>query len=348
MGILDKETLNKKTFDKGIFDKDFVTLEHGSGGLLYRQLIEDVFLPAFANPALNELGDASVVEAEGKRLAMTTDSFVVQPLFFPGGDIGRLAVCGTVNDLAVSGAKPAYLSTGMIIESGFPIKELKKIVHSMAQAAKEAGVKIVTGDTKVVAHGYCDGIYINTAGIGFLPELHVKRQIQPGDCIVINGSIGDHGMAVMAAREGLSGVTSDVAPLSGIILCLSQCVQPLVMRDPTRGGVAATLNEWAEKYQVGIKLDESRLPISNETGTLCDLLGIDPLCVANEGKFLAVISAGEAERALSAMKEHPLGKNSAIIGVVSEEYPKRVYLQTLYGGLRLIDMPSGELLPRIC
>jgi len=323
---------------------------HGGGGAMSQQLLEEVFLPTFANETLLNLGDAALFELGGQRLAFTTDSFVVRPLFFPGGDIGRLAVCGTVNDLAVSGAKPLYLSAGMIIEEGFSIAELRKIVASMAESAQEAGVKIITGDTKVVGRGQADGLYINTSGVGLVYQAET-RPPAPGDLILLNGNIGEHGLAVMAAREELTlnqAVLSDVAPLNGIIEAICESCRVLAMRDPTRGGVAATLNEWARKYGAGIEIEEYALPISREARALSEILGIDPLNIANEGKFLSVVPQEEAPAALELMKKHPLGKNSAVIGKISAQYAGKVSLRTLCGGLRLIEMPAGDILPRIC
>ncbi|MCL2817165.1 MAG: hydrogenase expression/formation protein HypE [Clostridiales bacterium] len=326
---------------------------HGGGGALTRQLVEEIFLPAFANDMLLEMGDSALFELGGQRLALTTDSFVVRPLFFPGGDIGRLAVCGTVNDLAVSGAKPLYLSVGMIIEEGFAIDDLRKITASMSASAAEAGVKIITGDTKVVGRGQADGLYINTSGVGLLPPERkaAERPPAPGDFILLNGNIAEHGLAVMAAREGLTlnqAVLSDVAPLNGLIGALCENCRVLAMRDPTRGGVAASLNEWAQKYHVGIEIEERQLPISKEARALSEILGLDPLVIANEGKFLSLMPESDAPAALELMKKHLLGKNSAVIGKISAQYPGKVSLRTLCGGLRLVEMPSGEILPRIC
>lgn len=334
--------------------KDKILLAHGSGGRLYHQLVEDVFLPHFQNPMLSELGDSAICPFPGEKLAMTTDSFVVQPLFFPGGNIGELAVCGTVNDLAMSGARPLYLSVGMIIEAGFPLADLLLIVKTMADKAKEAGVMIVTGDTKVVGAGDCDGIYINTAGVGMLePERDLSgRKMQAGDKIIVSGTLGDHGIAVMAARENLAfdpPIESDAAPLNTLAeVLLKAAPGTKAMRDPTRGGVATTLNEWAQTGGLGILINEDAVPVAPAVASACELLGLDPLYVANEGKLLAAVPQAECEAALNALHAHPLGKNAAIIGTVLGEHQGKVYLSTPYGGLRMVDMLSGDQLPRIC
>ena len=333
---------------------DKILLAHGSGGKLYHQLIDEIFLPAFGNKHLNQLNDSAVCPVKKDLIAMTTDSFVVQPLFFPGGDIGRLAVCGTVNDLTMSGAIPRYLTLGMIIEADFPFADLKRICASIAAAAKEAGVQIVTGDTKVVQKGHGDGIYINTAGVGELSEALdlSQRTIEAGDVIICSGEIASHGIAVLSAREGLGlcpEPESDVAPLNGLAQALLSVVpQTKALRDPTRGGLASTLNEWAEKAGLTIEINEGAVPINKGVAATCELLGLDPLHVANEGKFLACVPAAAADTALAALKSHQYGVNAALIGKVTEDTAARLQMTTLYGGTRIIDIPAGELLPRIC
>ena len=328
-----------------------ITMAHGAGGRFSRQLINDVMLPAFDNDTLNEMNDGAVL---GGKLVFTTDSFVVRPLFFAGGDIGRLAVSGTVNDLAMMGAMPNYLSAAMIIEEGFDITELRKIVWSMAVAADEAGVKIVTGDTKVVGHGQCDGIFINTAGIGLrLPNVNISiKNVKPGLKILINGMIGDHATAIIAERHALTlpdSFKSDCAPLNSLVKAMLE-VEPKIamMRDPTRGGLASTLNEIAQDADVGIMIDEKKLPIRTEVRGVCKLLGFDVLELANEGKVLAFVPAEAAEAVLDAMKKHPLGKQAAIIGEVVDNPRGKVGIRTAIGSKRFVDMPVGALVPRIC
>lgn len=332
-----------------------ITLAYGSGGEKYHQLVEEIFLPAFDNRYLAELSDAALCPIDGQRqtIAMTTDSFVVKPLFFPGGDIGRVAVCGTVNDLAMSGAEPRYLTAGMIIEAGFPVSELKKICHSMSLAAQEAGVLIVAGDTKVVHQGECDGIFINTAGVGIADAgLLGAAAVMPGDLVIVSGEIGMHGMAVMAARHNLGfgdDLRSDMAPLNSLVAAMmpfSHAVK--LLRDPTRGGIASTLNEWAATLHKAIEIDEEAVPVSPQVRAACDILGIDPFYAANEGKLLAIVSSDHAEQVLSVMRRHPLGRNSAIIGSVTEMPRPLVYARTFIGGKRIIGMIDGEQLPRIC
>lgn len=332
-----------------------VLLAHGSGGQLSHELIRDVFVRAFANPGLAELGDAAVVDLPpGSRLALTTDSFVVQPLFFPGGDIGKLAVCGTVNDLAVAGATPLYLTAGFILEEGLPLATLERVVASMAETAHAAGVQIVTGDTKVVERGAADGLFINTAGVGSLPadRSFTPVHLRPGDVLLVNGPLGDHGLAVMLQREGLefgSALESDCAPLNGLIAAVLTAAPGAVrcMRDPTRGGLATVLNEWAE-VGVGITLDEAALPIREEVRGACEVLGLDPLYAANEGKVVLAVAPEAAEATLAALRAHPLGRDAARIGQVTAEHPRRVVLQTLYGARRIVEMLTGAQLPRIC
>lgn len=333
--------------------EDIITMAHGSGGAAYQRLVTDVFLPAFANNMLSPLGDAAVCAASGTKLAFTTDSFVVRPRFFPGGDIGRLAVCGTVNDIAMSGAAPAYLSVGMILEAGLPIAELRLIVESMALAAREADVAIVTGDTKVVEAGSCDGIFINTAGVGLFTREPLGVCPRLGDMILVSGGLAEHGLAVLAARQGFDfqpPLASDVAPLASLAACLLEAApQTSCLRDPTRGGVAATMHEWAHSAGFTIIVEEEHLPVKQAVSAACALLGLDPLYVANEGKLLAAVPENQAQAALAALRSHPLGREAAIIGRVGQaQTGMPVLLRTAYGGERLLDIPRGELLPRIC
>jgi len=351
------EGLNRLAFQCPIPIQDYPTvlLAHGGGGRLTQMLIERMFLPAFRNPALKTLHDGAVLEVEGVRLAFTTDSFVVSPLFFPGGDIGELAVNGTVNDLAMCGARPLYLSLGLILEEGFPMEDLWRVVRSIQKAAQEAGVEVATGDTKVVDRGKGDGVFINTTGLGLIPPgIHISPQrARPGDVVLINGAIGVHGIAILSVREGLEFETtleSDTAPLNGLVEVLFEAVGPdvHVLRDPTRGGVASALNEIATSAGVGILLEEARIPIWDEVRGACEILGLDPLYVANEGKCLAIVTPEAAEAALEAMRSHPLGREAAIVGRVVKEYPGTVILRSRVGGKRVVDMLSGEQLPRIC
>ena len=335
------------------FDK--ISLGCGSGGELYHQLIETVFLPSFRNPYLEKLADSAVCPVASSNIAITTDSFVVSPRFFPGGDIGRLAICGTVNDLAMSGASPLYITVGMIIEAGFDIDELKCICASMNKAAEEAGVLIVTGDTKVVDKGCCDGIFINTSGVG---EFDDKTRlcddpVATGDKILVSGNIADHGMAIMSARHNLGfdpAIESDSAPLNSLTAeLLSRCNGIKLMRDPTRGGVSSTLNEWASATGLPINVNESSIPMAGNTRAACELLGIDPLYCANEGKMLAIVAADEAEKALSVMRKNPLGANAAIIGKIGGAAEESgVFVITEIGSKRVLGMIDGEQLPRIC
>ncbi len=338
-----------------ISDYPTVLLAHGGGGRLTHMLIERMFVQAFANPLLETLADGAVLDVDGARLALTTDSFVINPIFFPGGDIGSLAVCGTINDLAMCGAQPVALSVGLILEEGLPMADLWRIVQSMQQTAHSIGVPIVTGDTKVVDRGKGDGIFINTTGLGRIPsgiDLSPRRAA-PGDVVLINGAIAVHGIAIMSLREGLEFETtleSDTAPLHDITAHVLAVAgeHAHVLRDPTRGGLASSLNEIAAQAQVGIRLDESRIPIAEEVRGACEILGLDPLYVANEGKMLAIVAAEAAEAALEAMRAHPLGTEAAIIGEVVAEHPGRVVLRSRIGGMRVVDMLSGEQLPRIC
>jgi len=332
-----------------------IVMGHGGGGKLGNELVENLFLPAFRNPELENLGDAAVLDLGGNRLAMSTDSFVVQPLFFPGGSIGELAVNGTVNDLAVSGAEPKFLSASFILEEGFPLNQLAAIVQNMAAAAATAGVKIVTGDTKVVERGHGDGCYINTAGIGLLrPGISVGPQhAMPGDAILVSGTVGDHGMAIMSVREGLefeSQIRSDCAALNGLIAEVLEAVGNAVhaMRDPTRGGLASTLNEIAQNSGVGMAIDEASLPVRPEVQSACELLGLDPVYVANEGKVVFFVAPEAADQVLAVLRAHPLGRDAAKIGRVTAEHPRMLVARTAMGSNRVIAIQIGEQLPRIC
>jgi hydrogenase expression/formation protein HypE len=334
-----------------------ITLSHGSGGKATHNLIEGVFAPAFSNPMLDAMDDAATfgINGTGQRLAFTTDTYVVSPLFFPGGDIGKLAVHGTINDLAMAGAQPLYLSAGFILEEGFPISDLRRIVASMAQAAAEAGVAIVTGDTKVVQRGKADGLFINTAGVGVVRASWPigQTQLQPGDKVVLSGPVGDHGIAIMLAREALdieTEVQSDTAPLHTLVATLFDAAGEGVhcMKDPTRGGVATTLNEMALGSEVSIALFEQAIPVHPGVRGACEILGLDPLTIANEGKMLAIIAPDKVDAALSAMRSHPLGREAVVIGEVQAEPPGMVFLRTDIGGLRVLDMLVGDPLPRIC
>jgi len=338
--------------------KDTILLGHGSGGKLSAELIRDIFLPAFQNPVLARLDDQAIVNVNGQRLAITTDSFVVKPLFFPGGDIGSLAVHGTVNDLAMGGATPLFLSAGFIIEEGFAMEQLRRVVTSLQRAAAEAGVQVVTGDTKVVEKGKGDGLFINTTGIGLVPEgvdLSADRA-RPGDKVLLSGSIGDHGIAILAQREGLefeTQIQSDSAALHTLVaemLRVTSNITPEIrcMRDPTRGGVSSTLNEIAERSRVGIELVESSLPIHEQVRGACELLGLDPLYVANEGKLIAIVAPEAADAVLQAMRRHPLGLEAKIIGTVKEGNAGLVTMRTPFGTTRIVDMLAGDQLPRIC
>lgn len=328
---------------------DIITLDYGSGGKKTAALIDEIIVPKLGNAALNSLGDGAVLEGG---LAFSTDSFVVSPLFFPGGDIGKLSVCGTVNDLAMCGAEPKYLSLALIIEEGLPAENLRRVVASIKSAAEAAGVQIVTGDTKVVERGRGDGLYINTAGIGLVkyPGLGPDK-MRPGDAVLISGTAGDHGAAVMLARDGLmeGEIRSDCAALNGLAFALLDSgAQVRVLRDPTRGGVATTLCEFAESAKLGIELDEAAIPVRRDVSAACALLGLDPLYCANEGKMLAVVAPEDAQAALAALRSRPEGENAAIIGRVTVERPGRVALRTAAGGARLLQKLAGAQLPRIC
>ena len=336
---------------------DRITLSHGSGGKLMHELVSEIFVANFSNPELNRLSDSALIERDAisGRLAFTTDSFVVNPLFFPGGDIGKLAVCGTVNDLAVVGAKPLCLAASFILEEGFSLEILERIVRSMAETAEEAGVKVVTGDTKVVERGACDGLFITTTGIGSVaPEIDLTGgRIEAGDRIVVSGFLGDHGIAVLQEREGLdfeTGLRSDCAPLNGLVETVLRAAPRGTkwMRDPTRGGVAATLNELVSTAGFGVVIRQEDLPVREEVKGVCEMLGFDPLHVANEGKVIAVVSAADADAVLEAMRRNDYGENALIAGEIVGEPAGRVLMKTEIGGTRIVDMPHGELLPRIC
>jgi hydrogenase expression/formation protein HypE len=334
--------------------KDTVLLGHGSGGKLSAELIRDVFLPALRNPILARLDDQAIVNVNGQRLAITTDSFVVKPLFFPGGDIGSLAVHGTVNDLAMGGATPLFLSVAFIIEEGFSMDELHRVVNSLRAAAAEAGVQVVTGDTKVVEKGKGDGLFINTTGIGLVPDgldLSADRA-RAGDKVILSGSIGDHGVAILAQREGLefeTQIQSDSAALHTLVSAMLEASGEIrCMRDPTRGGLSSTLNEIAERSQVGIEIEEIFLPIHEQVQGACELLGLDPLYVANEGKLVAIVAPDSADVVLWAMRRHPLGAEAQIIGTVNGARPGLVTMRTPLGTTRIVDMLAGDQLPRIC
>jgi len=331
-----------------------VILGHGSGGRLMHDLIREVFAARFDNPLLRQGDDSVRLSINGQRLAFTTDSFVVKPVFFPGGDIGRLAICGTVNDLATAGAQPLYLAAAFVLEEGFPLDDLERIVDSMQVAAAEAGVQIVTGDTKVVEQGGADGLFVNTAGIGLIPagvELS-GANARPGDAVIVTGTIGDHGIAVLSQREGFRfdvDVCSDVAPLSGLVkAALAVTPEIRVVRDPTRGGLATTLNEIAAQSQVAIHLVERAIPIRDSVRAACEMLGYDPLYVANEGKLVLIVAAEVAEAVVGRLRRERYGEEAAVIGWVREAPAGRVTLTTGIGGTRIVDLLAGEMLPRIC
>lgn len=331
-----------------------ITLGHGSGGKLTAELIETVFLPAFHNEFLDRLDDQAVLDINGSRLAFTTDSFVVTPIFFPGGDIGRLAINGTVNDLAMSGAKPLYLSVAFILEEGLLMDELKRVVDSMRDAAAEAGVLLVTGDTKVVNRGKGDKIFINTTGVGIVerPVRISADRARPGDAVIVSGYIGDHGMAILSERENLSfesDIVSDTAPLNDLVdVMLGVTSEIHCLRDPTRGGVATTLNEIASRSNTGIEIDEEKIPVHDSVQGACEILGLDPLYVANEGKLIAIVAANVAEAVVEKMQTHKYGQGARIIGRVVAEHPGMVLMKTGIGGTRLLDVLWNEQLPRIC
>lgn len=333
---------------------DKILLDHGSGGQLSDKLIKDLILPAFDNSVLDSLGDGAVLKIGGAKLAFSTDSYVVDPLFFPGGSIGDLAVNGTVNDISMCGAEPLYLSAGLIIEEGFSVETLGKIIDDMARAAKKAGILIVTGDTKVVQKGAADKIFINTSGVGVIS--HDKDisglSVQPGDKIIVSGTIADHGMTILTQREGLqfeSEIQSDSAPLNGMVKKMLEVSDNIhALRDPTRGGVGTVLNEIAEQSNTGITIFEETIPVTNQVSGICELLGFDPLYVANEGKLIAFVSAEDASKVLEIIKADEFGKDACIIGEVTDEHPGKVHMKTRIGGERIVHMLSGEQLPRIC
>jgi len=332
---------------------DRILLAHGSGGKLSHELVEKKFLPFLSNPALNTLDDSAIFEASG-RLAFTTDGYVVNPIFFPGGDIGKLAVCGTVNDLAMSGARPLYLSLSAIIEEGLLLSELEQIVQSIKKSAEEAAVNIIAGDTKVVNRGQADKLFITTSGVGIIPPgVDISgANGRVGDKVLLSGTIGDHGIAVMSQREGLRfsmALESDCAPLNKLVSQMLEVSSRIhCLRDPTRGGLATTLNELAQQSKAGITLDEAKIPVKDDVRAACELLGLDPLYVANEGKLVAIIHPTDADRVLTQMKRNNYGRDAAIIGEVTDEHPGKVVMRTKLGPSRIVDMLSGELLPRIC
>ena len=357
MSMEDKKKINVTmglSCPVSISDYKNVLLAHGGGGKLSQQLIQKMFVPQFNNDYLDQCHDGAIVPINGSRLAFTTDSYVINPIFFPGGDIGMLAVNGTVNDLAMCGAIPHYLSAAFVIEEGFSMEDLWRVVLSMQEAAKRAGVKLVTGDTKVVDKGKGDKIFITTSGIGEIQngiDINPKNA-RPGDKIIISGNIGVHGIAIMSVREGLAFETkieSDCAPLHDLVRTIFKASKQIhVLRDPTRGGIASALNEIAESANVGMLIYEEKIPIDEAVSGACEILGFDPLYVANEGKLLAFVSPEAAEKVLAATRLHPLGKDAAIIGEVTDEHPKTVLMRSRIGGTRVVDMLSGEQLPRIC
>ncbi len=334
--------------------QDRILLAHGSGGTMMHELIEDVFAQDFDDEELATDEDAAALDLPPGLVAMSTDTFVVNPIFFPGGDIGRLAVCGTVNDVATSGAKPLYLSVGFILEEGFPVEDLRRVLVTMKESAKEAGVHIVTGDTKVVEKGHGDSIYINTAGIGVIPEgVHLSAaDCKPGDKILLSGSLGDHGIAIVSIREGLSfdtDIETDAAPLGSLVAAVLEAAPDVrCFRDPTRGGLASTLNELAAASGVSMTVEEEKVPVHPQVRGASEMLGYDVFQVANEGKMIAVVPPEQAEAALEAMKSTPYGEEAVIVGEVEAEPAGKVYVQTAFGAKRIMDMLVGEQLPRIC
>jgi hydrogenase expression/formation protein HypE len=335
-------------------DYQDIVLAHGSGGKLSQQLLQEVLLPQFRNEFLDVQHDGAIFSVNGARLAFSTDSFVVSPIFFPGGDIGKLAIHGTVNDLAMCGAHPLYLSVSFILEEGLSMQDFWAVISSMREAAAAAGVSLITGDTKVVDRGKADRIFINTSGIGVVPKgvnIHPRRA-RPGDKVIVSGEIAVHGIAIMSVREGLefeTEIASDTAPLNGLVQTVLAAAPDIhVLRDPTRGGITSALSEIAQSARVGVFLDEAAIPISEEVKGACEILGLDPLYVANEGKLLAIVPAEDAAPVLSAMRAHPLGKEAAVIGSLTDDHPGFVLMKTRIGGTRVVDMLSGEQLPRIC
>jgi len=333
---------------------DKILLDHGSGGKISHRLTTDMLLPVFDNPILAQLNDGAIFELEGLRVAFSTDSYTVDPIFFPGGSIGDLAINGTVNDVAMCGGNPVYLSVGLIIEEGFAVKDLEKIVAEMGKAAEIAGVTVVTGDTKVVPKGAVDKIFINTSGLGLIPQdINIaSHHARPGDQIILSGTIADHAITILTQREGLSfetSITSDTAPLNHMVNRMFAASKDIhVLRDPTRGGVGTALNEIAEKSQTGIRIYEDRIPLKNEVAATCELLGFDPLYLANEGKLLAFVSPSDTDVVLAAIRENPFGKDATVIGEVVEDHSAKVIMETRIGGSRIVDMLAGEQLPRIC
>lgn len=334
--------------------QDRILLAHGSGGTMMRELIEEIFVAGFGDDVLARMDDAGVASFPGTRVALSTDTYVVSPLFFPGGDIGRLAVCGTVNDIATSGARPLYLSVGFVLEEGLEVETVRRVLISMRDAAAEAGVRIITGDTKVVEKGHGDGMYINTAGVGVVDEgVELSgSHCRPGDVVLLSGTLGDHGIAVMSTREGLSFSTSietDAAPLNHLVAAvLAAAPETRCFRDPTRGGLASTLNELAGASGVAITVREADVPVREQVRGACEMLGYDVFQVANEGKMVAVVPADQADAALAAMKAAPYGADAAVIGEVADGPAGKVYVRTLFGATRIMDMLVGEQLPRIC
>jgi hydrogenase expression/formation protein HypE len=331
---------------------EIITLAYGSGGKKTSELIDEILVPAFNNPELSKLSDGALLNSEAK-IAFSTDSFVISPYFFPGGDIGKLSVCGTVNDLCMCGGEPKYLSLGFIIEEGFSVAHLIKIVESIKETAKECNVKVVTGDTKVVERGKGDGIYINTSGIGFIKYEDLgEDRIKEGDVVIVSGTMGDHGIAVMATRNNLitgSEIQSDCTPLhrlSGELLEFKDAVK--IMRDPTRGGLATTLNEFVERNDLCIELEEDSIPIKASVANACEILGLDPLYSANEGKIVAVVAADKAEEIIKALKKYEEGRDAAVIGKITSRYPGKVVIKTYLGGTRILSKLTGAQLPRIC
>jgi hydrogenase expression/formation protein HypE len=333
---------------------DKILLDHGSGGKISHRLIGEMMLPVFNNPILSALNDGAIVELGGIRMAFSTDSYTVDPIFFPGGTIGDLAVNGTVNDIAMCGAVPMYLSVGLIIEEGFSLSDLTRIISAMGSASETAGVEVVTGDTKVVPKGAIDRIFINTSGIGLIPEgIKVASHLaEPGDKIILSGTMADHGISILIRREGLSfetSLTSDSAPLNHMVAQVFETSKDIhVLRDPTRGGVGTALNEIAEKSRVGIKIDEESIPVKKEVFAACELLGFDPLYLANEGKLLAFVAREHSDAVLATMRSDKYGKEASIIGEVVADHPGKVFMKTRIGGTRIVDMLAGEQLPRIC
>ena len=331
-----------------------ILLDHGSGGKISHKLITDMMVPSFDNDILSQLDDGAIFRIEASKLAFSTDTYVVDPIFFPGGNIGDLAVNGTVNDLSMCGATPLFLSVGMVIEEGFPVKDLGRILKTMSQAAKQARVKVVTGDTKVVPRGAADKIFVNTSGIGLIPEgVDISsRNARPGDKIILSGNIADHAITILTQREEIgfdSSLKSDTAPLNHLVgKMLEVCSDIHTLRDPTRGGVGTALNEIAIQSNVGIKIFESRIPLGEEVAGICELLGFDPLYLANEGKLIAFVEEAYLDEVLAVMRQDSLGKDACVIGEVVKDNPGRVFMETRIGGVRIVDMLAGEQLPRIC